>query len=126
MGSVAKKQCRPQSGLTFYDDNANSMPRQCMTDSHHLHTLITTTSKGFSTRTTRIIAADPRGNKTSAPSVFANDNGIEFHLAGNMDKGLTFKDDDNNEIFETLYTESFSDIHEYIDTRKIQKHTQCE
>lgn len=125
MGSVAKKRRRPQSGLTFYDDDDDSMPRRRTTDSPHLHTSITATSKGFSTRTTRIIAADPRSNKTSnnAPSVLANDDGLEFHLAGNTNKVLTFEEDDNDEIFETLYPESFSDIHEYIDARKIRKRT---
>lgn len=124
MGSVAKKRRRPQSGLTYFDDENDSMPRRRTTDSNHLHTSITATSRGFSTRTTRITAADPRSSKilNDARSAFANDGGVEFHLAGDTDRGPTLEEGDD-EIFETLYPESFSDIHEYIDAKKIRKRT---
>ena len=128
MGSVAKKRRRPQNGLTYYEgDDDDTTPKQRTTDSQHLHTSIAPTSSGFSSRTCRITAANPRSTSsrlsTSAPHQPADVNTSDFYPAMNMGSGLDLEDEGETELFETLYPESFPDIHDYLDVRKIRKRT---
>ena len=122
MGSVAKKRRRPRQGLTYFDhDDDDSTPKRRTTDSRHLHTSITATSSGISTRTCRITAADPRQVRVSANTTsceVTSDRSIEYTNWENDQE-----DDEYVDIFESLDPESFTDIHDFIDVRKIRKRT---
>ena len=123
MSSVAKKRRRPRQGLTYYDheDDDSSIPKRRTTDSRHLHTSITATSSGISTRTRGITAADPRQVRLSANTTscdVTSDRSIEYTSLENGQE-----DDEYVDIFESLDLESFTDIHDFIDIRKIRKRT---
>ena len=128
MGSVAKKQRRPQNGLIYYDDdNHDTTPKRRTTDSQHLHTSITTTSSGFSTRTCRLTAANPRttGNRlsASAPHQLDDVSATNFYSAADTGREFNLEEEGEMGLLETLHPESFTDIHDYLDVRKFRKHT---
>ena len=128
MGSVAKKRRRPQNGLIYYDDDDHdTIPKRRTADSQHLHTTITTTSSGFSTRTCRMTAANPQstGNRlsASAPRQLADVSTTDFYPAADTGRGFNLEEEGEMGLFETLHPESFPDINDYLDARKIRKRT---
>lgn len=126
MNLVAKKRRRAQRGLTYYDDDDDdATPKRRTTDSNHLHTSITITASGISTRTCRIATADPSANQQSKNVLHRLTKDISAcpHPIMERQELYDFEEDEEAEVFETLHPESFVDIHEFIDARKIRKRT---
>ena len=124
MNPVAKKRRRAQHGLTYYDNDDDATPKRRTTDSNHLHTSVTMTASGISTRTSRIATADPSASQRFKKVLHRlSDISPSPHPIMELQEMYDLEEDGEAEMFETLHPESFVDIHEFIDARKIRKRT---